>query len=277
MKNFDSLTRACEEWFDKSLDDLPDELRRRVEKDFFPFGWDGLSAEQRRCFGLQWDYKNDPAMAERRSVEWQESVVDWDYWQKVPLLTAQEFCILRQVHDPRNFEVDRTSIPGGIGKTLGDRVSDDLRIIERSLGPEIKHPIKQWVKWAQQQAWDIPIYLRILVAEGDAEPAFDSLCQPVSAGLIRKNFPVIRDQDTNEKWWKEKMAEAERYGLLDCRVGEGKKGRGGGSLWRPDMIAGWLVDRHAKGKEGLSADSVRCGLKKFPGCEDIADRMFRQD
>jgi hypothetical protein len=72
------------------------------------------------------------------------------------------------------------------------------------------------------------------------------------------------------------MAEAKRYGLLECRVGEGKKGRGGGSLWRPNMVAGWLLDRHDKGKEGLPAEAVHRGLKQFPGCEDIADQMFPQ-
>lgn len=102
-------------------------------------------------------------------------------------------------------------------------------------------------------------------------------CQPVSASLIRQYFQVIRDADANDTWWKEKMADAERYGLRGCRVGGGKKGRGGGSLWRPDMVAGWLVDRHAKGKEGLPVDAARRGLKQFPGCEDIAVQMFPQD
>jgi hypothetical protein len=102
-------------------------------------------------------------------------------------------------------------------------------------------------------------------------------CQPVSAGLIRLNFPIIRDTDANDRWWLDKMGDAKRYGLLECRVGEGKKGRGGGSLWKPAMIAGWLVDRHANGKEGLPADAVRKGLKKFPGCADIADQMFPPD
>ena len=102
-----------------------------------------------------------------------------------------------------------------------------------------------------------------------------SPCQPVSAWQICHHFPVIHNADENEKWWKDKMADAKRYRLLDCRVGEGKKGKG--SLWRPDMIAGWLVDRHDKGQEGLAAEAVCKGLKRFPGCEDIADAMFPPD
>jgi hypothetical protein len=101
-------------------------------------------------------------------------------------------------------------------------------------------------------------------------------CPPARAWLIRKNFPVMRDAVDNDKWWKEKMSEAKRYGLLECRVGEGKRGSGD-SLWRPDMIAGWLVDRHTKGKEGLATDDARKGLMRFPGCKDIAEQMFPQD
>jgi len=114
------------------------------------------------------------------------------------------------------------------------------------------------------------------VDEGSGDAAV-SVCQPASAWQVWHSFPVFPNADDNEKWWKEKMADAKRYGLLDCRVGEGKKGRGGGSLWRPAMIAGWLVDRHSRGKDGLRADAVRRGLKQFPGCEAIADEMFPPD
>lgn len=114
------------------------------------------------------------------------------------------------------------------------------------------------------------------VDEGSVD-ATVSPCQPASAWQVWHSFPVFPNADDNEKWWKEKMADAKRYGLLECRVGEGKKGKGGGSLWRPDMIAGWLVDRHSRGKESLPADAVRRGLKQFPGCEAIADEMFPQD
>lgn len=34
---FDSLTKALEGWFDKSLQDLPSDLQARVDKDLLPF------------------------------------------------------------------------------------------------------------------------------------------------------------------------------------------------------------------------------------------------
>lgn len=72
------------------------------------------------------------------------------------------------------------------------------------------------------------------------------------------------------------MREAKRYGLVACRVGQGKMGPGG-SLWRPDRVGGWLVDRHAAGREGMSSGAVRAALKKIPGCEDIAEELFPAD
>ena len=60
MTNFESLTWALVDWFDKLLVELPESLRQRVEKDFFPFTWEYLSPTQRRSFALQWDYQNDP-------------------------------------------------------------------------------------------------------------------------------------------------------------------------------------------------------------------------
>ncbi|WP_143084322.1 hypothetical protein [Nitrosospira briensis] len=98
-------------------------------------------------------------------------------------------------------------------------------------------------------------------------------CQPATAGKIMQYFKVKRDPDENVKWWKDKMRDANRNGLAACRVGEGRKGRGG-SLWRPDHIAAWLVDRHEKGHEGLSSDAAAPALRKFPGCDEAADRFF---
>lgn len=60
---FESLTLALENWFDKDLEDLPEAERRRVERDFFLIPWDNLSADQRRGVARQWDSQHDPAMA----------------------------------------------------------------------------------------------------------------------------------------------------------------------------------------------------------------------
>lgn len=102
-------------------------------------------------------------------------------------------------------------------------------------------------------------------------------CRSVNASQVRQHFAVIKsDADANAQWWKQKMRDAFRNGLAECRVGGGKKGPGG-SLWRPDLVAGWLVDRHAKGRDGLGKNAVHAALKRFTGCSEVADDLFPPD
>lgn len=70
MADFDALTWALEDWFDKPLRDLPEAMRQRVEQEFFPMPWDSLSADQRRSVALQLDYQHDPATAQDQQYWW---------------------------------------------------------------------------------------------------------------------------------------------------------------------------------------------------------------
>ena len=420
MSDFDSLTWALEDWFNTALGDMPDPVRQRVERDFFPMPWDSLSAEQRRSVALQWDYQHDPATEqdqqfwwdfierkralERQMGEWetvatptaadltlketrlaeirrdlarmeqQQRQARGDYYPERKRLdgggdassTTREAHI-RYIAYPKglNLLAERLAATpeelagwvftgpkdGGLSAYLNaneldppprfhysiwggenfdylsplmacwfredeiaqfkpaDRFITGKALIERwSVHPGVQpeafirakiaesrlldvHPIWGGTQGTfPQQASYPPLTSGLFVlshvekieAEDfaeDSEPHEPAVspCQPVSAWQIRHHFFVTEDADANEKWWKEKMADAERYGLLDCRVGGGKKGRGGGSLWRPDLIAGWLVDRHAKGREGLPTDAARAALKRFPGCEEVVDDLFPSD
>lgn len=109
-----------------------------------------------------------------------------------------------------------------------------------------------------------------------ATPAGDSKCETVSAAEIIRNFIVERDADKNEAWWKDKMRGASRNGLADCRVGAGKSGPGG-SIWRPELIAAWLVGRHDNGHKGMNASQVGRALSAFPGGEGVAESFFPSD
>lgn len=82
MSEFDSLTVALEGWFDTTLNDLPDTIRARVEREFFPASWHDLSSDQRRSLALQMDYPHDPAMeAERKHL--------WDFFVQLDRLCAE--------------------------------------------------------------------------------------------------------------------------------------------------------------------------------------------
>lgn len=82
MEQFDALSMALEEWFDRPLGDLPDALRQRVDREFSPMPWEQLTADQRRSVALQLDYQHDPA-TERGRQFW------WDFFQRVDELKKQ--------------------------------------------------------------------------------------------------------------------------------------------------------------------------------------------
>lgn len=263
---FESLTKFLESWFDKPLAELPKTLRVRIGQDFVPMPWDNLSAGQRRSVALQWDYNHDPALEETRSIDWDRAVVDWTYWQQVQLLTAEDFCILRHVHDPRKFDDDRNSIPGGEGKTLGERVSDDMRIIERTNGYNDRLSLVEWIALAEELSWVIPPYMRAAVGSEDATDAQGQHPKPVTARTIENAFIMLKVGDSNV-WWRIRMRNAKRYGLTFCRAG---KGRGKApSLWYPDRIAGWLIDKNHLAEKHV-ANILR---KHFPDFADTADRL----
>jgi hypothetical protein len=264
MSKFISLVGDLKGWFDKPLTDLPTAKRQRVERDFpFAFLWDKLKAFQRQSGAEQWDYQNDPALEEQRMIDWDEAVVDWAYWNSVPLLTAEEFSILRHVFDPRDFAAERATIPGGEGRTLGERVSDDVRIIERAVADNNMKPIEEWVSWAQQQGWEIPAYLRAPAdAGGDADRIKGA--KPVASSKIKAAFAIPRENN-NDSWWDTRMRDAKDYGLIDSRAAPGRGSRP--SLWYPDRIAGWLLDKkHFQSKQ--IAGILR---RSFPDCADYAD------
>lgn len=96
-----------------------------------------------------------------QQVEWDRCVSGMEYWENVALLTAHEFCCLRHIHDPRNFEQEKNTIPGGTGKTLESRVADDERIIERDPAIDGKRAMSlaDWVTWAEHKNWAIPGFI----------------------------------------------------------------------------------------------------------------------
>ena len=63
MNDFDPLTIALENWYEKPLSDIPDNIRQRIERDIAFRDWDNLTLELRREIALQRDHINDPANA----------------------------------------------------------------------------------------------------------------------------------------------------------------------------------------------------------------------
>lgn len=92
----------------------------------------------------------------------------------------------------------------------------------------------------------------------------------VDSDAIIAGFRVKEDEAINQRWWKSHMRDATRYQLNTCRVQIGGPNRGDQrqpSLWKPDAVAGWLVDKgHLSSKQ-----VVRMLRQHFPESSDAAD------
>lgn len=160
MTEFLALVPALSDWFGADLANLPADVRARVERDFpFPGSWDGLGPGHRRGVAEQWDTEHDPANEEAGQIGWDEEQAGWAYWRKVPVLTTQDFCILRHGYDPREFKRDRDSTPGDEGRTLGERVADDVRILSRAPTRSARKSLPDWIALAQRLTLDVPAYM----------------------------------------------------------------------------------------------------------------------
>lgn len=115
-QEFESLTLALDDCFDKNLEDLPKDLRQRVERDFFPFSWDGLSADQRHSRALQWDSQHDPATENERQYWWnyftrlhdlQDQV---EQWQSTKTPTASDLAEKESRLKELQQEIDRMKV-----------------------------------------------------------------------------------------------------------------------------------------------------------------------
>ena len=96
MTEYASLLLALEGYFEAKLDELPEVLRERVQREIRPCAWDHLSPKQRRSWAWQTDYQNDLAAEEggdfwfnfyNRKDELRKQISEW---ASIPALTAGE-------------------------------------------------------------------------------------------------------------------------------------------------------------------------------------------
>jgi len=63
---FESLATALAPYFGKPIDQMPEDLRRRIIQDLVIPPWDTLTEDQRRSAAMQWDMHFDPALKDER-------------------------------------------------------------------------------------------------------------------------------------------------------------------------------------------------------------------
>ena len=247
MNNSVPLTQLLKDWVNTPMADLPVDIKALAEEACFPLPWDKLSAALRREYASMYDDEirqrdapNDPA-----------GETEVDFWgdffaKKAALEEAIEAWEI--VATPTALDLDKKE------NRLNDLYNDLAKI-------------------RNEQVHTLALADFGL---GNAAAPFsrsNTTCQAVSKDEIKRFFQVLPDPNKNGKWWDKKMRNAVDCHLDQCRVGKGKTGPGG-SLWRPDLIAGWLVDRDEKNLQGLNSIRVRGMLKKFPECVELAERMF---
>lgn len=87
MTKFFSLVNELDACFGKPLAGLTDTQRARVDQDFAPWKWEGMTPNERRNIAATWDFQNGPATA----ADWQRiqqhcdelatTEAERDYWQ----------------------------------------------------------------------------------------------------------------------------------------------------------------------------------------------------
>lgn len=110
MDEFNSLTAFLEDWFEKSLADIPQTNHPRILNEF-PISWDDLNPEQRRAIAYQLDYQRDPQTKNLQQF-W------WDFFWRMEALEIQI----------RDWEKSKTP-------TALDKAHKEIRLAE--LGDEL--------------------------------------------------------------------------------------------------------------------------------------------
>lgn len=219
LSGFTALSQLLEGCWDLPLAELSKAQRERV-RSAYRLHWDTLTHEQRRVVAAQLDSQRDPAMEK----DWDEAVVGWGYWRHLPALEAIEFIALRHLHDPRELESKREVFPGGKPPSLGRRVDDDLRRINRDptvAGKQL--PLRKWVEWAKKAGLECPVFMHAqLAAEAAAAIARSK------EGITPKNFTekharyIRGGADYLDKWFNGKRrSKGERPGAAAFRISRG--------------------------------------------------------
>ena len=75
MSSFISLEAELEDWFETPLDELSEDLQKRVERGFRPTPWDNLTPDDRRRRACLWDGWENPAFEKERRRLWDDFIV----------------------------------------------------------------------------------------------------------------------------------------------------------------------------------------------------------
>jgi hypothetical protein len=180
-------------------------LSEEQRESIVPMLWDVLTPDQRRTSADQLDYQRDPALETERARHWDEASVDWQYWGRLPTLSASEFVALRLARDPRKVESQREIFPGGKRPSLGERIDNDLIRIaaDPNVSGKDRLPLRQWMQWAGRAGLSCPAFMHAHVDADRKAPAPNG-----RAGITPKQFIAKHAKHVDggtrylDKWFK---------------------------------------------------------------------------
>lgn len=211
MSDHVPLLSALEGYFDKQLADLPEALHRPVAELFYPLRWDKCDPDYRLRFVEHFDVPPAPETTEKeRQFEKEQLFID--------NLFALEAQCLQEITDLGNI----------VCSSVSEHDLKKARIAEAK---------KKLAQIKQQRCEVRGDYL-----EADDNAAPSSPCQSVYAAQIISNFRLKMNEDENTAWWKRRMADLEKYSLLECRHGEGKASNKRGA---PGLVRGTPANTRA--------------------------------
>lgn len=128
MSSFISLEAVLEGRFEQPLDELPEDLRRRVERGFRPVSWDNQTPEDRRKRAYHWDCLHDPTIQEEQKRLWRlamredELKEEFEKWNKTPAKNVKQR--LKKEKRLEKLKTELQEVTDAFWREGGDRRED---------------------------------------------------------------------------------------------------------------------------------------------------------
>lgn len=166
-----SLYQLIQSHVDKAAVDLPADVRSRVDSEFFPHSWEGLTPSQRLSLAQQYDIQRDPAMAEENRYwfdlwgaisEAEGKIMEWEgmHHQGIPsearirdekLIELRKLLAMLEEQSNRPFapKEDRSQVDQGrLGAVEGSTIDSSIVEILRDAARRLLWPVpalgKKW-------------------------------------------------------------------------------------------------------------------------------------
>ena len=129
MSSFISLEAELEDWFETPLDELSEDLQKRVERGFRPTPWDNLTPDDRRRRACLWDGWHDPVIEKEQRRLWDLGLLkdmnkvkeEIEKWEATPHLSISELESKERHIEELNNEL----------QTIEENISDGFEREER--------------------------------------------------------------------------------------------------------------------------------------------------